>query len=537
MEITSRMQGSQVTRFLLLVACLVLIPSVALGSVRLTTATQPPSGLAGSSNVYATGTGFPTGTIAPSGITVSFASTCLVTPLATATATQVKNILGTTDRVYFNIPSTLATGTYAVWLTDSSPAFTSSSCSALMVTNTTKTLAACIPSSSLAVSVGKTVTAYVPNGYWDGGASGVEVVNIEGGGSPTTISTGSDVINACSSNAVTGQTVCTANNKDVYLITGTTTSSPLSSGATGTAGFSGGSCENCGVAIDAADNIAVLEEGNSGASPGGSQFQALNLADNKFNTPLLLQSETSENISIDPTRNLILSPNEYGVYVLAGIGPGPGYTLSEFDSTFNTDEENDSGAEDCTTGLALSSEEFTNDVLIADLTQATFTPGSPAGTWTAPRSTLDIVSDYSFSAGTCGISVAPGSAHLGVVTGEFGGSTFAVLQLPSTSGSGTPSIADYATAQIPGGTACGGPFYSGADPHTITAYTSPNTGKAYGVFAGYNSSEGVGGIPVCVAVVDLQAILSAPRGGGGLAAHDVAAADVPAGAITYFAIP
>ena len=72
--------------------------------------------------------------------------------------------------------------------------------------------------------------------------------------------------------------------------------------------------------------------------------------------------------------------------------------------------------------------------------------------------------------------MAPGSAHLGIVTGEFGGNTFAVLQLPSTSGSGTPTIVDYAVAVIPG-------FSSGFDPHTITAYTSPNNGKAYGLLA------------------------------------------------------
>lgn len=534
MEITSRIQGSHATRFLLLLACLALTSSTALAvgaSVKLTTATQPPSGLAGSSNTYATGTGFPTG-VAPSDVNVSFALTCMATPLATTTATQVKAILGSTDRVYFNIPSTLKTGTYAVWVTSiSTPAFTSSSCSALKVTNTTKTLSACVPSSSIGLDiVGDVVTAYVPNGYWEGGVGGIEAVNIEGGGSPKTISTGTDIVNACSSNAVTGQTVCTANNTDVYLISGTSVTNTLTSGATGSAGFSGGSCKDCGVAIDAADNIAVLEEGDT-SSTSGNGFQVLNLATNTFEKPFGLASRTSENISIDPNRNLILSPNEDGVYVLAGIGPGPGYTLSEYDSTFNTDEENDSAAEDCTTGIALSSEEFTNNVFVADLTQWTPTAGTP-GSWTAPNSTLNIVSDYGFAAGTCGISVAPGSGHLGVVTGEFGGSTFAVLQLPSKSGSGTPTIADYATTQIPGGTACGGGFSAGYDPHTITAYTSPNTGKAYGVFAGYSS-----GVPVCVAVVDLQAILSAPRAGGGLDPHDVAVSDIPAGAITYFAIP
>ena len=93
--------------------------------------------------------------------------------------------------------------------------------------------------------------------------------------------------------------------------------------------------------------------------------------------------------------------------------------------------------------------------------------------------------------------MAPGGSHLGVVTGEFGGSTIAVLQLPATAGSGTPALVDYAVAALPP------PFSSGLDPHTMTAYTSPNDGKAYGLF----SNDGATGLWV----VDLEALLSAPR--------------------------
>jgi hypothetical protein len=531
MELTalSWIKGSRVFRFLILVTCLALVPSGAWAQVHLTTATQPASGLAGTGSEFLTGNGFPSGTITPGGVTVSFASTCLATPLTTTTATDVRTVLGSTRRIEFVIPASLATGTYAVWVSDSSPAFTSLTCSTLMVTNSTTTLAACIPSSSLAVALGPHVTAYVPNGCWSCSTTGVQVVPIEGGGSPTSIVT-PHVVNACSSNAVTGQTVCTANNSDVYLITGTTLNTTLTSGANTFASFSGGSCQNCGVAIDAAVNIAVLEEGFS-PSPSASAFQVLNLANNAFNPPFALQTETSENISVDPIRNYILSPNERGVYDLAQIGNAPGFGLSEFVGPSTGATFNDSAGEDCTTGIALSAEEFTNNVFVADLTQATFTPGSPAGTWTAPHSTLTMVTNYGFSAGTSGISVAPGSTHLGVVTGEFGGSSFAVLALPSTSGSGTPAIGDYAVARIPNSTTCGGLFESGLDPHTVTAYTSPNNGKAFAVFAGYS-----GGGPICLAVVDLAAVLAAPRGGIGLQANDVAASNFPSGAVTFFPV-
>ncbi len=200
----------------------ILAATAASAQVELTTAAQPPSGLAGTGAAYLTGTGFPGGSIAPATVTVSFAPTCsATTPSATGPATQVQAVVGSTHRVHFTIPASLATGTYAVWLTGSSPAFTSATCSTLQVTGSTKKLSACIPSSSLAVLLGSTVTAYVPGGSWSGGSTGIGVVNLEGPALSTAIAT-PNVVNACSSNAVTGETVCTANNTDVYLITGNT---------------------------------------------------------------------------------------------------------------------------------------------------------------------------------------------------------------------------------------------------------------------------------------------------------------------------
>jgi hypothetical protein len=61
-------------------------------------------------------------------------------------------------------------------------------------------------------------------------------------------------------------------------------------------------------------------------------------------------------------------------------------------------------------------------------------------------------------------------------------------------------LVDYANATIPFG------FSSGFDPHTVTAYTSANDGKAYGLLAS--------GLPPAFLVrVDLQCVLSAPRVG------------------------
>ncbi len=498
------------TTIVLGLCCLMLALSVvpaARASVKLDTWTNPPSGAAGQSNTNLVGSAFPSGAIAPGSVNISIATTCAASLSGTGatltTALKVTHILGTSDRIEFLIPGSITTtGNYFVSITGKTTggiSFTSSpTCSEVKITATTVALS-CLPSSSIGVLTGTTtVQAYVPNGYWEGGTTGVQFVPIEGGGSNASVST-DKVVNACSSNSVTGQTVCTANNTDVYLITGSTLNKTLASGSNFTAGFSGGSCNNCGVAIDALTNTAYIEMGYN----SGDGIQALNLNTNTFTTPTATAHDVSENISIDPGRNLILSPNEQGIYDLFQIGATG--ALKEYG--MNIGGELDSAAEDCSTGIALAADEFTETVFITDLTQAKFTSGTP-GTWTAPYQFVDMPDFKGFSAGTDGISVAPGNAHLGIVTGEFGGNQFGVLSLPSTSGSGTPAFADWAGASIPS-TPDGAGFSAGFDPHTITAYVSPNTQKAYGLIADWATRE-----PTYLAVIDLQALLAAPRKAG-----------------------
>jgi hypothetical protein len=370
------------------------------------------------------------------------------------------------------------------------------------------------------------VTAYVPQGYWEGGAAGIFVQNIEGAINPAVNIPTPSIPNSCSSNPATGQTVCVANNTDVYLITGTTLNTTLSSGSNNFASFSGGSFNNCGVAINAANNTAAINMGTT-AGPGtsGDGVQILNLSTNTFSPAFEMNQAVSENISVDPTRSLILSANEGGNYPILQIQADG--SLKEFDSTFSSGLTNDASAEDCSTGVALTPGEFSNSVQLVNLNTITF----GATTYTAPNTVATLSTAYSFSAGLSGSVVAQGSGHLAVVTGEFSGNTFAVLQLPAVPGTGVPALVDYAVAQIPSSAACGA-FSAGFDPHTITAYTSPNTGDAYAVFAGYN-----GVVPICLAVVDMTTIINptkAPRGGVGLGANDIAPANFPASAVTFF---
>jgi hypothetical protein len=173
----------------------------------------------------------------------------------------------------------------------------------------------CQPSSSLTVLVkGTNVIAYVPKSSWsENTTTGIGVVNVEGSSIANTVVPTPNPVNSCASNAITGKTVCTANNTDVYLLTGTTMGLPLTSGATGTIGFSGGSCTNCGVAMDAVHNKAVISVSVGGV--GGFQF--LNLATSVFEPAFKSlapgggeEANISEDPLIDPSRNLLLSASE-----------------------------------------------------------------------------------------------------------------------------------------------------------------------------------------------------------------------------------
>jgi hypothetical protein len=532
---------------LLPLICLVLVQSaygIAPPAVKLAAYTTPSSGVAGTTNVNITGSSFPAGTITPANVVVAWENTCGGSPVVTTAANSVKTIVGSEDRVNINVPGTgLAPGTnnYFVQISDSAGGdanFISSNCSEVQVTASAPVLNACIAGSSIGVllpaaGAAGNVTAYVPQGYWEGTATGVFVKNIEGTlGLGTTVPT-ANLPNSCSSNPATGQTVCVANNTDVYLISGTTLTNTLTSGANTTATFSGGTCTNCGVALNANNNTAVINMGVSGGVDGGVQI--LNLGTNTFNTPFPMTESVSENISVDPTRSLILSAGEGENFTLLQIQSNG--SLLEFNSSFSTGQENDSNAEDCSTGIAFAPGEFTSSQMAFVNLNAVTLNSPSAGLYTAPTANISLTTAYGFAAGPSGSAVAQGSGHLAVMTGEFGGSTFAVLKLPATASSAVPALVDYVVASIPSSTACGS-FSAGFDPHTVTAYTSPNTGDSMAVFAGYSSATSGIGVPICLAVVDMtKLITSATRGGGGYDANDIQPANFPAGDVAFFTLP
>jgi len=385
---------------------------------------------------------------------------------------------------------------------------------------------ACLPSSSTGVLVqGTNVTAYVPQGNWESDVTGVNVVPIEtsaGVGeaapdalpTPTLITT-TDTVNSCSSNSVTGTTVCVTNDTDSYVISGTTLNNTVTDAADATQGFSGGDCKSCGVIVDSSTNLGLVTIGLTAGGPGAFQFLNLGVSPPVFETPIPGGALTSEDVSIDPVRKYLLSPNEQGNYQLVNLA---GAEPVVYNNAVSGTPVFDSAAEDCTTGIALSTDEGTGNVYITDLTQATFTTGTP-NTWTAPAQLQNIPDFDGFAAGTDGIAVAPGT-HLGIVTGEFGGNLEGVIQLPSTSGTGTPAITDWAAFTVP--TDPGGDEWAqGFDPHTVTSYVSPNNKKAYAVLGNQGNTY--------LAIVDIQGMLSAPRTG------HVVNEPLPAGLVTFVA--
>jgi hypothetical protein len=497
----------------LLAVCAILVPA-GQAQVKLTLWTSPPAGVAGNDFVNLQGGPFPVGhgTIPAANATVSFSLICGGAVAATAVPTSILVAgLVPTYRAHVKLPASLATNTYFASIagtTSDGTAYSSTNCSQVTVTHTSSTLSACVPTSSLGIVAPVTgpaqVKALVPNGCWGCGTPGLQVVQLEPGSGPilppVSIPTGA-VVNSCAGNPATGEGICVANSNAVYKLSAANVVSPWLSGSNAFTGFSGGSCENCGVAVNALTNQAVIAMGHAG-SPSGTALQTVDMFSGVFTAPVDLHNHISEDISIDPTRGYILSPNESNNYNIEQFNSTTGAMTGEFGRPVAaTGGEFDSAAEDCSTGIALSAVEFTSNIYIADLTQASFIGGAP-GSWSGAAQ-LVTLAGTSFSAGTSGITVAPGSSHLAAVTGEFGGSSFAILQLPSTSGSGIPALVDYAYVSCIVGVS------AGLDPHTVSAYTSPNgVGKAYTVFASG------GPPPDKLAVVDMAAVLAMPRVAG-----------------------
>jgi hypothetical protein len=376
------------------------------------------------------------------------------------------------------------------------------------------------PGTAAARGKGGGIVAYVPNGSWQEFATGIQVVPIAGRAfSYATIDTPSPV-NSCSIDQIDKTAVCVADNNDIYLINarkpGAEPDLILTSGGSGTLSTSSGECTNCGVIVDSRTHTAVI---GLALGTGVSGYQLLDLKTDTLGDPIVATGgQTAENFAVDPAQHLILSPVEAisgapANYQIFDIGNPASPTLFDFanaSSVFTnacpgaTSDCLDSAAID-STGIIAATDEFTGNIFLADLSQATF--NMSAGTWNAPSQLQNLPeldpSASGFTGGTTAMAVAFG-AHEGLLIDEFGSSAFGAIQLPATSGSGTPAVQDWVIASMPN-TPDDAAWAMPGDPHGLTAALVKLNGKAEAMGIVMNDQR------TFLAIVNIGALLAANR--------------------------
>ena len=184
----------------------------------------------------------------------------------------------------------------------------------------------------------------------------------------------------------------------------------------------------------------------------------------------------------------------------------------------------DSAAEDCNAQIALASIEGVNPStpFTADLSKWVPVLGNP-NTWTDPKSgfnpiggltgsILNQVSPLNTESGP--IAIAQGGSHEGVLGQEvyYGlANVITAFQL-SFPYNATQPFANWITCNIGTDSVTGVEFNQGFDPHTVTAYQSPNknvdgTYHSYAVISNQINESGNGGNAFTIAVVDLDLML------------------------------
>ena len=157
-------------RFVVSLVVALLVPQYtsAQTAVTLSPGASPSAGQPGVTTVTLTGTGFPAGTIQPASVTVSLAPVAGGTNVtATASASAVTIIVGTTRRIAFTIPSSIsvaAPAAYSVSIsgtTTSGTAFVSSNSASLTI-NPAAQIISVTPASG---NTGQTATVTITGAY------------------------------------------------------------------------------------------------------------------------------------------------------------------------------------------------------------------------------------------------------------------------------------------------------------------------------------------------------------------------------------
>jgi hypothetical protein len=389
------------------------------------------------------------------------------------------------------------------------------------------------------INTGSLVIAFIPNG------TGVSVVPIQQSGStfttasygslrtealsPITITTSFNV-NSCAADAPNLKIICVGYTDskvaiiDVsgYLASGAApTVTEYDLGNTITSSFSGGGCLDCGVLPDATDKGFIVSSGDGYrvVNYSGTVLKSF-LSDPTATTPVDL---STENFGYDPINNRIYSPeyettNNYLWVVDVTKGKNYRWNKKMVDTT--TDPVNglpeldgitssltaDAVSVDPSTGLVTIGHEWIPLLLVINMNAAVF--NDTTSTFDAPYAVIPLQNVYSpASLLTTGMVVEP-SSHIMFLEEEFG-DAIGAAQFPSTAAAGSVTITSYTSAQIPTPTTvCPTlPLWSNVgDPHGLSSFTAVIDGKPMGLL--------IDGSKVCMAIVDLNGLLAAPKGTG-----------------------
>jgi hypothetical protein len=322
-----------------------------------------------------------------------------------------------------------------------------------------------------------------------------------------------NIVNSCSVDQSLKIGVCTSNTTDIYLVDlnvakpGSTPSATLTSAGTGTVKFTGGSATTGGVVVDSSRHSAVISVSLAGGTSG---YQLLDLTNNQLSAPIVATgSEVAESFGLAPSLDLILSATEsvsgppatYQLFRMVHSKSPEVFNFAGAGTAFPTSANLDSGVVD-SSGILLATVENTTKMFVADLTRVTF--DATTKHWDAPNQLQDLGPSFkSFSDGLTGIAIANGS-HQALLADEFGTTAFAAIQLPSTAGSGTPAVQDWAVASMPNDPK-GAAWQMPEDPHGLSAAFVSRNGSDKGIGVLMDLSR------TYVAEIDLAALLAAKR--------------------------
>ncbi len=387
------------------------------------------------------------------------------------------------------------------------------------------------------INTGNSVVAFVPTG------TAVIPVSVEGSGAAALVLTNgtkntgttiSFIVNSCAADATAFKVVCIGYGDTHVAIldiksfvaniqagkvpaAGDITETEFDVPVTSSSSFTGGECTHCGILTDpgnarfiisSADGVRVFNYTSSTATATYSSATGMSL--------------TTENFSFDPVHSLVISP-EYSsisgtderLWVIdlkagqvckwskkmegASIDATNG--LADLDTLGVSTMTADSASIDPNTGIVTIGDEFTNVILMVNLSG--FSCKSD-GTFDAPELAFKLTNTTSNGLLATGQAIEPVS-HLLFLEEEFD-KNFGVVSLPGTAPSGAPSVPTYISATMPATTCTGVSWSNAGDPHGLALYTSNTGSKPMGLLIDDSKD--------CVAVVDLNALAGATRGTG-----------------------